>query len=134
MKVLVVASEPVDEEVIDLVEDADEVRVIAPTLPGSALRYWLNDTDAALGKAQAVVDESAAGLADVAADVTIDAPTDDDPSVTIDDALRTFDPDRVVVLKHADDEEAYREDELVEEIQQSTDVEIDVRTLPAGDG
>src|SRR5689334_18211028 len=100
MKVLVVASEPVDADVLESVADAefvDEVRVIAPTLTGSALRYWMNDTDDALDKAQEVVDESLQKLTDAGVEATAEAPTDDEPSITIDDAVRTFDPDRILV-------------------------------------
>lgn len=134
MKVLVVASEPVDADVIDALTDADaidEVRVIAPTLTGSALRYWMNDTDDALEKAQAVADESVEQLGGAGIDARADAPTDDEPSITIDDALRTFDPDRVMVLKHSPGDEAYRENELVEEISELSDAPVDVREVEA---
>lgn len=131
MKVLVVASEPVDAEVVDSVADdtIDEVRVIAPTLTGSALRYWMNDTDAALERAQEVVDESLAELAGSGLEASADAPTDDEPAITIDDAVRTFDPDQILVLKHSPGDEAYRESGLVEEIAEVTDVPIDVREV-----
>jgi hypothetical protein len=134
MKVLIVASEPVDEEVVDLLPDdeVEEVRVIAPTLPGSAVRYWLNDTDAALVRAQKVATESVESIDDAGFPVSADPPTDDQPEVSIDDALRDFNPDRVLVLKHSSDEEAYREDSLVEEIQEQTDVPVDVHTVAAG--
>lgn len=134
MKVLIVASEPVDEEVVDLLPDdeVEEVRVIAPTLPGSAVRYWLNDTDAALVRAQKVATESVESIDDAGFPVNADPPTDDQPEVSIDDALRDFNPDRVLVLKHSSDDEAYREDSLVDEIQEQTDVPVDVHTVAAG--
>lgn len=131
MKVLVVASEPVDAEVVDSVADetVDEVRVIAPTLTGSALRYWLNDTDEALERAQEVVDQSLAELTSSGVPASADAPTDDEPAITIDDAVRTFDPDQILVLKHSPGDEAYRESGLIDEIAEFTDVPIDVREV-----
>jgi hypothetical protein len=136
MKVLIVASEPVDEEVIDLLtedEVPDEVRVIAPTLPGSALRYWLNDTDPALARAERVALESLQEFDEAGIPATADAPTDDEPAISIDDALRDFDPDRVLVVKHGEGDEAYREDSLVDEIEAHTDAPIDVRTVNPGE-
>lgn len=132
MKVLVVAAEPVDDELVGVVSEEDEVRVVAPTIPGSPLRYWLNDTDAALERAEDVVEESVDRLDAAGVSVDADAPTDDPPSDVIEDALRGFDPDRVVVLKHEEEQESYREDELVETVENYTDVPVDVRTLPAG--
>lgn len=131
MKVLVVASEPVDAEVVESVADEtiDEVRVIAPTLTGSALRYWMNDTDDALDRAQEIVDQSLEELAGSDMHASADAPTDDEPVITIDDAVRTFDPDQILVLKHSPGDEAYRESGLVEEIAEVTDVPIDVREV-----
>ncbi|MFT4049567.1 MAG: hypothetical protein QM648_06980 [Solirubrobacterales bacterium] len=134
MKVLVVASEPVDADAVDQLtenESPDEVRVIAPTLTGSALRYWLNDTDAAVAHAQEVVAESVEELAGAGVPASADAPTDDQPAVTIDDALRTFDPDRILVIKHTASDEAYREEELLEEIAEHSDAPVDVREVGA---
>src|SRR6476659_1058887 len=119
MKVLVVASEPIEDEAVELITQdtmPHEVRVIAPTLTGSALRYWMNDTDDAIARSEAVLDESLEQLDDAGVPATAAPVTDDQPAVTIDDALREFDPDRVVVVKHSVDDEAYREDEIVEEI------------------
>lgn len=132
MKVLVVAAEAVDRDVIDelaVLDTSDEVRVMAPTLSGSALRYWMNDTDDALEHAQAVIGESTEQLAEIDADVSADAPTDDEPVVTIDDALRTFGPDRIVVIKHTPDDEAYLEDSLLDEIASHSDAPVDVREV-----
>lgn len=134
MKLLVVASEPIDEAAVELItkdEMPDEVRVIAPTLTGSALRYWMNDTDAAIAHSEHVVDASldeldSAGIPAAAAPVT-----DDQPAITIDDALREFGPDRVVVVRHHDTDAAYREDEIVEVIEEHSDAPVEVLTVGA---
>ncbi|MGH2958481.1 MAG: hypothetical protein ACRDKE_02670 [Solirubrobacterales bacterium] len=132
MKLLVVASEPINEDAVELItkdETPDEVRVIAPTLTGSALRYWMNDTDAAMAEAERVVDESLNELADAGVPASAAPVTDDQPAVTIDDALREFEPDRIVVIKHAEGDESYREEEVVEEIGEYTDVPVEVLSV-----
>jgi hypothetical protein len=129
MKLLVVASEPIDEAAVELItkEDApEEVRVIAPTLTGSALRYWLNDTDAAIEQAERVANESLDQLDEAGIPAVADPVTDDQPAVTIGDALREFGPDRVVVVKHAPGDEAYREEEIIAEIANYSDAPVDV--------
>lgn len=129
MKLLVVASEPIDGSAVELItkdETLDEVRVIAPTLTGSALRYWMNDTDKAIAHAEHVVVESLNELDEADISAAAHPVTDDEPAVTIDDALRVFDPDRIVVVKHGPSDEAYREDQIVEVIESSTDVPVEV--------
>jgi hypothetical protein len=129
MKLLVVASEPIDEAAVNLITQGgppEEVRVIAPTLTGSALRYWMNDTDAAIEKSEAVVDASLAQLEEAEIVASAAPVTDDQPAVTISDALREFDPDRIVVVKHTRGDEAYREEEIVDQIGEHSDVEVEV--------
>jgi hypothetical protein len=136
MKLLVVATEPLDDDVVDSItadENPDEVRVIAPTLTGSALRYWMNDTDDAIERSEEILDESLERLDDVSIPASAAPVTDDEPSVTIDDALREFEPDRIVVIKHGSDEEAYREDEIVQVIEEYTDAPVEVHAVESTD-
>jgi hypothetical protein len=132
MKLLVIASEPIDENVIELItkdETPEEVRVIAPTLTGSALRYWMNDTDAAIERSEQVVDESIGQLDEAGIPAAAAPVTDDQPAVTIKDALRDFEPDRVVVLKHTAGDEAYREEEILAELAGATEARVDVLSV-----
>lgn len=134
MKLLVVASEPIDGSAVELItkdETPDEVRVIAPALTGSALRYWMNDTDKAIEHSEHVVAESLNELDDAGISAAAHPVTDDEPAVSIDDALRVFSPDRIVVVKHGPGDEAYREDQIVEEIEGSTDVPVEVFAVDA---
>lgn len=129
MKLLIVASEPIDANGVELItskETPDEVRVIAPALTGSALRYWTNDTDKAIERSEKIVNESLSELDDAGIKAAAHPVTDDEPAVTIDDALRVFDPDRIVVVKHGPGDEAYREDQIVGEIKGMTDVPVEV--------
>lgn len=131
MRLLVVTTEPLDTDTVDAIVDpgeSPEIRVVAPTITDSGFRFWMNDTDIALADAGRVVDESLEALdhADVKADA--DAPTDDEPSVAVEDALRTFEPDRVVVIRHAEGDDGYREDDLVDQIESVSEVEVEVHT------
>ena len=131
MKLLVVASEPIDGSAVELItkdKTPEEVRVIAPTLTGSALRYWMNDTDKAIERSEQVVAESLGELHDAGIPAAAHAVTDDAPAVTIVDALRVFAPDRVVVVKRGPGDEAYREDEIVGEIEEHSDAPVEVLT------
>ncbi len=136
MKLLVVASEPIDDQAVDLItkdETPDELRVIAPTLTGSALRYWLNDTDAAIEKSERVLGESLDQLEEAEIAASAAPVTDDQPAVTINDALREFGPDRIVVVKHHASDEAYREDEIVQKISEQTDAPVEVLAVGSAD-
>ncbi len=130
MKVLVIAVETIGQDDVDaLVDEADEVRVMSPALSGSALRFWLNDTDDAIEHAQEAVEASAEKLDVAGVDVSTDAVTDDEPTVAIDDALRALDPDRVIVVKHSPDDEHYLEGSLLETLAEHTTAPIDVREV-----
>jgi len=132
MKLLVVASEPIDGSAVELItkdETPDEVRVIAPTLTGSALRYWMNDTDEAIEQSENVIAESLGKLDDAGIQAAAHPVTDDEPVVTILDALRVFGPDRIVVVKRGSGDEAYREDEIVGEIKGHTDAPVEVLSV-----
>lgn len=127
MKLLVVTTEPLDADIVRAIVDAGEspdVRVVAPTITESGFRFWMNDTDIALADAQRVVDESLAALAEAEVPADADAPTDDDPSVSVEDALHTFEPDRIVLIRHPESQAGYREDDLVEQIEDATDAPV----------
>jgi hypothetical protein len=134
MKLLVVASEPIDENAVELItkgETPDEVRVIAPTLTGSPLRYWMNDTDKAIEHSERVITESLDQLDEAGIAAEAEPVTDDAPAVTINDALRVFEPDRVVVVKHGPGDQAYREGDILEEIAEHSDAPVEVLAVPS---
>jgi hypothetical protein len=113
MKLLLVASEIPDAALVRELAGADdaEVYVVAPALEDSALRFWVSDVDAAIGRARKVQEQAVAELRDsgVAAAGTVG---EAEPLQAAQDALAVFPADRVLVLTHDDDERAYREDEL----------------------
>ncbi len=131
MKLLVVTTEPLDAATVDQIVDpkeSPEVRIVAPTVTDSGFRFWMNDTDVAIADAGRVVAESLDALDRAEVTAEADTPTDDEPSVAVEDALRTFEPDRVVVIRHPEGDAGYREDDLVDQIESVSDVEVEVHT------
>ena len=83
--------------------------VVAPALHKSAFRFWMSDADDAIARADAVRRESLERLSGdgVAATAgTGEATTAD----AIEDALKTFPADQILVFTHPEGEQRYRED------------------------
>jgi len=74
------------------------VRVVCPAL-NTPLKHWLSDEDGARESAQERLDRSLAGMR--SAGLTADGEIGDgDPIQAIEDALRTFRPDELIVSTH----------------------------------
>lgn len=74
------------------------VLVVCPAL-NSPLRHWVSDEDEARAAAQARLDQSLASMRDAGLDVTGEI-GDGDPIQAIEDALRTFQPDELIISTH----------------------------------
>jgi hypothetical protein len=115
MKVLVLTSEPITAQQLRdaLSSDVDptdvEVMVVAPALQDSGLKFWLSDADDAIARAEEVRRESIERLGDAGVSASGDT-GESDPEEAIEDALKTFDADRIVLFTHEGDERRYRED------------------------
>jgi hypothetical protein len=92
------------------------VLVVAPALDRTWLRYWVSDHDEGIAHARAVEDATVEALrrAGVPADGHVGSA---DPMTAIEDALRFFDADRIVIAAHADGEGRYREHDLRAEVE-----------------
>jgi hypothetical protein len=103
-RVLVVANETVAGRALrEAVERAvsgyaAEVLVVAPAL-NSPIRHWASDEDAARAAAQRRVDESLARLHESGVDARGEV-GDSDPLQAIEDALRTFGADEIIISTH----------------------------------
>jgi GABA permease len=102
-RVLVVANETVAgrglrNEVRRRAGAGAEVLVVSPAL-NSQLRHWTSDEDGARAAAQQRLDESLAALAQDGVDAS-GVVGDADPLQAIEDALRTFEPDEVILSTH----------------------------------
>jgi hypothetical protein len=116
VKLLVVASEPVDADALRGALGGEEVReaevlVVSPALHGSKLRFWVSDDDEAIAHADAVQEETVERLEEEGVDAAGDT-GEADPLLAIQDALQTFPAERIVIFSHPDGQEAYREEEL----------------------
>jgi hypothetical protein len=119
--VLVVASEPLGRELLDdglreAVPPGAAVLVVAPAFTTGRLRYWVSDLDGAIARARAVEEASVAALRDagVAADGHVGS---GDPLTAIEDALRFFDPELILLLLHGPGRRRYRERPLRAEVE-----------------
>jgi hypothetical protein len=115
MKILVLTTEPVTADQLRAALPADsnpedaEVMVVAPALHKNALRFWVSDADEAISKAEEVSHESVEQLG--ADGVSASGDTgESDPDDAIEDALKTFPADRILVFTHPDSEQRYKED------------------------
>jgi hypothetical protein len=103
-RILVVANETViGRELRDCIrsksEGVDEkVLVVSPAL-NSPLRHWVSDEDGARLQAQERLDASLAALRSVGVDAAGEI-GDGDPLQAVEDALRTFGPDEVIISTH----------------------------------
>jgi hypothetical protein len=115
MKVLVLTSEPITAGQLRdaLGTDTDptdaEVMVVAPALAESALRFWMSDADEAIERADAVRRASVEKLDEAGVAASGDT-GESDPETAIEDALKTFGADRIVVFTHEAGDQRYRED------------------------
>jgi hypothetical protein len=130
MKVLVVTSEPITAERLRgaLGSDGDpkdaEVMVVAPALADSALKFWMSDADEAIARAEQVRRDSVERLGQAGVAASGDT-GEADPYTAIEDSLKTFDADRIVLFTHPGDDQRYREDLDEREIEERFGVPVD---------
>ncbi|HEY4826169.1 MAG TPA: hypothetical protein VIH85_05355 [Solirubrobacteraceae bacterium] len=115
MKLLVLTSEPISADQLRraLTSDVDpsdaDVMLVAPAFAESAVRFWMSDADDAITRADEVWRESVERLGDAGIPATGDT-GEADPYTAIEDALKTFDADRIVVFTRQGEDQRYRED------------------------
>jgi len=128
MRLLVLATEPVDaDRVRAALPDDDlagaEVLVVSPAVNESAVAFWMSDSDEAIADARSTADRTAAGLSEGGARARATT-GDSEPLVALQDALATFQADRVVVFVRGDDAARYREDDVVGEAERRFGVPV----------
>ena len=118
MKLLVLTAEPISPDVLreaagDEADDA-EVMVVSPALTHSPLRFWVSDADDAIAHAGQTAEETVERLDEEGIDAAGDT-GESDPMQALEDAIATYDADRIVIFTHPEDEYDYLEDGFVEE-------------------
>jgi len=121
MKLLVLTAEPISADILreaagDEADDA-EVMVVSPALTDSPLRFWVSDADDAIAHAGQTAEETVERLDEEGIDAAGDT-GESDPMQALEDALASYDADRIVIFTHPDDERDYLEDGFVEEAEQ----------------
>ena len=127
-RVLVVANETVegralhDEVVRRFAEQTAEVLVVAPAL-NTRIRYWTSDEDAARARAEERLEASLAAPRERGIDARGQV-GDDDPLQAIEDGVRTFGPDELIVSTHPPGRSNWLERDLVTRVQELYDCPI----------
>ena len=127
-RILVIANETVAghtlrsmilERSLDVRED---VLVVTPAL-NSPLRHWVSDEDGARAAAQERLDASIAMLAQAGVEARGEV-GDGDPLQAIEDALRTFGPDEIIISTHPEGRSNWLERGVVEKARERFAVPI----------
>jgi hypothetical protein len=130
MKVLVLTSEPITAGQLrntmggHLDPQEVQVMVVAPALQASGIKFWLSDADDAIARADEVWRGTVRRLDGAGVAATGDT-GESDPLDAIQDALQTFDADRIVLFSHPDAASRYREDLDDREIEERFGVPVD---------
>ncbi len=119
MKLLVLATDPVSADDVrealpeDELEGA-EVLVVSPAVNESPVAFWVSDSDEAIADAESTAEQTAEALRErgVKARATTG---DSEPLMALQDALATYQADRVLVFARADEGARYREDDVLGE-------------------
>jgi hypothetical protein len=127
-RLLVVATAEIDpgslrEAVRDHAGDEAEIRVVAPASDISPLRWLASDEDAARAEAAEVASEVAESVEPEAAHTEAEV-GDTDPVQAIEDALRTFPADEVIVVTRPDDDASWLEEDSAEEARERFGVPV----------
>jgi hypothetical protein len=128
VKLLVLATEPVDaDRVRGALPDDDleraEVLVVSPAVNESAVAFWMSDSDEAIAEAESTAERTAADLRERGASAR-STTGESEPLLALQDALATFDADRVVVFVRDEDAARYREDDVVGEAERRFGVPV----------
>jgi hypothetical protein len=94
-----------------------EVMVVAPALHKNALRFWVSDADEAIARADEVRRDAVQQLGDDGVAASGDT-GEGDPADAIEDALKTFAADQILVFTRPESEQRYREDIDADELQE----------------
>jgi hypothetical protein len=90
-----------------------EVKIVAPALVKSPVKYALADVDEARKEAQARLEQSIEAIMRLGVPVS-GGVGDADPNLAIEDALRTFPADEVIISTHPPERSRWLEDKVVE--------------------
>jgi len=127
-RILVIANETVGGHVLrsailaKSLDVREEVLVVTPAL-NSPLRHWVSDDDGARAAAQERLDESLAKLSEAGVEARGEV-GDGDPLQAMEDALRTFGADEIIISTHPEGRSNWLERGVVEKARERFSVPI----------
>jgi hypothetical protein len=113
-----------------LFDAASDVLVVAPTLP-TRIDWITSDTD----RAKVQADRRLRAVLGQLEELGVDAEgtvASDEPIEALEDGIRDFSPDHLLIAMRAADRAGWQERHLLEEIQQRFGIPMTVFQLPAG--
>jgi hypothetical protein len=111
-----------------LVDEADEILVISPTLP-DRLQWLSSDTDRATREADERLEKVLGQLSEIGAEAQ-GAVGADDPLLAFEDAVARFSPSHILIALRRHDRAGWQERGLVEALLERIRVPITVFDLP----
>ncbi|MCW2990008.1 MAG: hypothetical protein JWM73_602 [Solirubrobacterales bacterium] len=128
MNLLVLAPEKVDAGTVRGAldgEDLADARIlcVVPALNESPVAFWVSDADEAISAADEKAAETEQALSADGLRAT-GVTGESEPLLALQDALATFPADRILVFVRPDDEQSYREDDVVGEAERRFGVPV----------
>jgi hypothetical protein len=128
VKLLVLATDPIGPDQLRRAlqgEELDgaEVLVVSPAVNESPVAFWVSDSDEAIAEAESTAHATAAALSAEGARTRATA-GESEPLLALQDALVTFQADRVVVFTRGDEAARYREDDVAGEAERRFGVPV----------
>src|SRR5262245_34957255 len=102
-------------QVRELIEEASEILVVSPVLT-SKLHLWTSDTDRAGQDAEERLAVVLGDVDSIGSHETRGAVGDEVPLTAFDDAVRTFQPDQIVIALRSGGEAAWQERGLADQV------------------
>ena len=103
--------------------DGAEVLVVSPAVNESAVAFWMSDSDEAIQDAESTAQRTAEALRERGARARATT-GESEPLLALQDALATFEADRILVVVRDDDAARYREDDVVGEAERRFGVPV----------
>ena len=117
-------------QVASVIDAADEVFVVTPTLP-TGIQWLMSDTDRARHEADERLDTILAQLDTSGARVVGGAVGDDTPMTAVYDHVRAFDPDHIVLALRNPEHADWQEKGLIDRIQSEVEIPLTVFQIDA---
>jgi hypothetical protein len=123
-KIIALVTEPISGEALKSAvgnETAEraEVLVVAPAL-NSRLKFFTSDPDEAIGRADAVQQETVERLDEAGIDAAGDT-GESDPLLALQDALQTYPADEIVLVTHGSEGRNWKEEGIVDKARERFD-------------